>query len=412
MSNSPVSLQTPTALQPPAVSASVASASATQAAHQPKLKELSETEWMSRVGDQHADIFGSLKRGTERAAQGRVVQLTAQRRGQEQSVNRARRLWGPAGAAQLQQAMGQGLQVLQAQGATGLRTWLERHDPLEQQLLIQALQQHLGQESTTGQALGQWDRELSQTQQASLQGLENTAEVFSELHRAGTSAAASLRGLYVGLGQGGKESPLGPVALMRGLIEKFGVENIDAAMKCLRRGALSDLSSLKPSPLGPRVLQALSAGAAFTTVRTTVASARQLLDTQWAGRPLAPSPHEARVAMCLLQAADSGATQPGQLFASDQATAMGMAPFLTQAGGVRALRLTLSNLPTSLWRHEQRGARATLLAELDQRIADAEGGDHDAAARVAARLRHGQQPGGQTTASSSDDSEPVQRQAS
>ena len=216
--------------------------------------------------------------------------------------------------------------------------------------MIQALQQHLAEESATGQTLGQWGQELGQAQQPSLQGLENTAEVFSELHRAGASAASSLRGLYVGLGHGGKESALGPAALMRGLIEKFGPENIDAALQCLRRGALSDLSSLKPSPLGPRVLQALSAGAAFTTVRTTMASARQLLDTPWADRPLTPSPHEARVAMCLLQAAESGATQPGQLFASDPATAMGMAPFLTQAGGVRALRLTLANLPTSLWR--------------------------------------------------------------
>ncbi len=377
MSTGPTTFPASAALRTSGAPASVATVSATPGAKQPLLKELSETEWMSRVGDQHADIFGSLRRGTERAAQGRVMQFAVQRRGPEQPVNQARRLWGPTGAEQLQQAMGQGLQLLQAHGVAGLRTWLDQHDPLEQQLLIQALQQRLGQESTTGQTLGRWSQELSQTQQASLQGLKNTAEMFSELHRAGGSAASSLRGLYVGLGAAGKEAPLGPVALMRGLLEKFGAEHIDAALQCLRLGALSDLSSLKPSPLGPRVLQALLAGAAFATVRSAVASARHLLDIQWPERPLAPSPHEAKVALCLLQAVESGTTQPDQLFSSDPLTAAGMAPFLTQAGGVRALRLTLAGLPASLWRTEQRGARATLLAELDQRIATADANDVD-----------------------------------
>ncbi len=259
--------------------------------------------------------------------------------------------------------------LLKTQGVTALQQSIATRDPLERQALLRNLLESMDSGDSLLadlQALAETDERDSAD---ALKGLANAAGALAGQGKVGPQAAddaGALRQVFAAFAPpaGSLREPLKSDGLASELLQRFGAEGFESALKRLHDGALQDIRSPTKSPIGPRVLMAMADSSACALVREVVSLTRKFsqaaqtvcTDLAAAGNMV---PNVLRLSAAGQSRAQDWATQ---LLGDTQAGYL-----LSSASGLGALRRLVECVPLSLWPPVALPDRLQLLGDIDTR---------------------------------------------
>lgn len=370
---------------------------------QTALRSLNERSWSDRVGDEFSQLFQSAAQAQSRASLAREMRSRSQRLGlvdPNQLADMAARLWGPGGENKLDTLARQAAFRLNASGMAGLEASLSARDPMERQLLLSKMAEHIGRNDVSSERLLQSAARNLQTRHGDeLKALHNSAAAFDVLHHmdapdADKAAGASkLRGIFLDAGRTAGDAVVSAPKLASELLAKFDGPQFEVALMQLGEGVLADLRSAYPSQHAERVAAALTNSGAFMNVRKALGLSRRMRSQLAAlGEPLENS--DAHVATKLLEEAEVGcadaSTWAKSLLGAQQGDRL-----LNNGAALTSLRSTVTDTPLSWWSDQHQSARFQLLEELDNLASALNRTDQAIGSSIQKRLR-ASMPTGQT----------------
>ncbi len=338
---------------------------------QTTLRSVNERAWSDRVGDEFSQLFQSAAQSQSRAAMAREMRSRSQRLGlldPSLLAEMAARLWGASGENKLDALARQAAFRLNSSGLAGLETSLSPRDPMERQLLLSKMAEHIGRNDAASERILQSAaRNLQARHGDELKALHNSAPAFDVLHHmdapdpSKAAGASELRSIFLDAGRTAGDAIISAPKLANQLLAKFDGPQFEVALMQLGEGVLADLRSMHPSQHAERVSAALTNSGAFMNVRKALALSRRMR-AQMAAQGEAIENSDAFVATKFLEEADAGCSEASRLTRSlvgdEQAERM-----LAHGGALTCLRQSMSDMPLSWWSDQP--ARLKLLDDLD-----------------------------------------------